>query len=313
MKFVEKAGDHKWLCVEKDEYGKTKYSIYKTYYGNINIHEIYLNIDGIEYELYEKGIATVKNYFGNADVDIYENCEYIDYISKDQKNIISIEKWEDEVEKSQGEYIDSSRITITNQQDIEKVQKEKTKKITSKILVFIICAIVFFPVVHSLFSGLFVNKSIGKYLEKQAKTSSPKYSYVTSITNNTNNKKAKVYKSTLKTIDLVVKDIIDGVPEGITDTVDYDPNTQEDGIGLRTKKEFAYIYKEKGIIYVQISEKEYVSNTSGTTYHSNHYTHYYRTYSSTRESTVYSNYSYSARQNSLNSRFSSGGGTSVGK
>lgn len=317
MRFVKKDGNHKWLCVEKDEYDKTEYSIYKTYYGNINTNEMFLNIDGIQYELYEKGIATVKNYFGNADVDLYENFEYIDYISKDQKSVISIEKWEGEVEKSRGEYIESSRVRITNEQDIEKMQREKKENRKSKLLVFIICVFFFLPVIFSLFStllsGFFINKSIGKYLEEQTKTSSPKYSYVTSVTNNTNNKKAKIYKSTLTTIDAVVKDIIDGVPEGITDTIDSNPNTQEDGIGLHTKKEFAYIYLESGIIYIQISEKEYVNNTGGTTYHSRHHTHYYRTYSSTRKSTVYSNYSYSARQNSINSRLSSGGGTSSGK
>ena len=313
MRFVEKDGDHKWLCVEKNEYGKTEYSLYKTYNERINTNEIFLNINGIQYELYEKGIATVKDYFGNADVDLYESCEYIDYISKDKKNIISIEKWEGEVEKSQGEYIDSSRIIITNEQDVEKTQRNETRNRKSKLLVFIICAFFFIPIILPLFSGAFVNKSIGKYLEKQTKTSSPKYSYVTSVTNNTNNKKAKVYKSTLTTIDSVVKDIIDGVPEGITDTIDSDPNTQEDGIGLHTKKEFAYIYLENGIVYVQISEKEYVNNTGASTYHSRHNIHYYRTYSSTRKSTVYSNYSYSARQNSINSRSSSGGGTSSGK
>lgn len=317
MRFEEKSGDHKWLCVETDENGQTEYSIYKAYYGSINTNEMFLTIDGIQYELYEKGIATVKNYFGNADVDLYESCEYIDYITKDKKNVISVEKWEGEIEKSQGEYIDSLRVRITNEQDIEKMQREKTENKKSKLLVLMICALFFLPVIFSLFStlfsGLFVNKSIGKYLEKQSKASSPKYSYVTSVTNNTNNKKAKVYKSTLATIDAVVKDIIDGVPEGITDTIDSDPNTQEDGIGLHTSKEFAYIYSENGAIYVQISEKEYVNNAGGTTYHSRHHTHYYRTYSSTRKSTEYSNYSYSARQNSINSRLSSGGGTSSGK
>ena len=37
----------------------------------------------------------------------------------------------------------------------------------------------------------------------------------------------KVYKSSLLDIDATVKDIIDGVPEGITDTIDSNPNTEE--------------------------------------------------------------------------------------
>lgn len=317
MRFMEKIGEKKWLCVEKNEYDKLEYSIYKTYSGKINTNELYFFIDGIPYELYEKGIATVKDYFGDTDVDLYETCDYIDYISRDKKYIISLEQWEDETEKSQGEYIDSSRIRITNEQDAEKKRREEAEQKKAKISVLITCTFfllcIIVPLFSSLYSTVFVNKSIEKYLDKQTKKSSPTYSYVTSVTNNTNNKKAKVYKSTLTTIDSVVKNIIDGVPEGITDTIDSDPNTQEDGIGLHTKKEFAYIYMENGVVYIQVSEKEYVNNTGGTTYHSGHTNHYYRTFGSTRTSTTYSNYSYSARQSSINSRMPSGGGTSSGK
>lgn len=101
------SNEHKWLCVEKDEYGKIQYSIYTPYFGSVNTDELSFFFNGKEYELYEKGTAIVKNYFGNADVDRYEKCDYMDYITKDKTNIISIEKWEDEIEKSQGEYIDN--------------------------------------------------------------------------------------------------------------------------------------------------------------------------------------------------------------
>ena len=160
----------------------------------------------------------------------------------------------------------------------------------------------------SLFSGLFVNKSIQKYLEK----ATTKYTYVTSVTSNTNNKKAKVYESSFSDIDTTVKDIIDGVPEGITDTIDANPDTEADGIGLQTNNEYAYIYEESGKIHVQVSSKDYVKN-SGTMYHSRHHHYYYNTYNSIRRSTKYSNYATSARQRSVNSRTSSGGGTSSGK
>lgn len=309
--------DKKWLCVEKDEYGKTEYSIYKKYSGKIDTNELYFFIDSTSYELYEKGIATVKDYFGNADVDLYETCDYIDYISKNQKQIISVERWEDETEKSQGEYIDSSRVRVTNEQDIEKIRKEKAELKKAKISVFVTCTFfllcIVIPLFSSLQSTLASNKAIEEYLEKQTKKKIPSYSYVTSITNNTNNKKAKVYKSALPTIDSVVKNIIDAVPEKITNTIDSDPNTQEDGIGLNTKKEFAYIYMENGIVYVQVSKKDYVTNSGGTTYHSSHNHYYYSTFGSTRSSPLYSNYSYSARQSSINSRIPSGGGTSSGK
>ena len=306
------AGAISWLCVEKDENNKTEYSIYDKYYGDINENEISFSSQNTQYELYEKGTATVKDYFGNADVDVGERCEYIDYISEDKSKVLSIEKWEEEIEKSEGRYIDSSKVRITNEIDTQKEKIEKINKKKGRIMSWIIYGIIFLPLIISVFSsltsGLFVNKSIQKYIDKQKK-----YTYVTSVTNNTNREKAKIYKSPYGDIDTTVKDIISGVPEGITDTIDTDPNTEEDGIGLKTKNEFAYIYLENGNVYVQVSNKNYANNNTGSTYHNRYHTYYYATYNSNRSSYTYSTYRNSARQQSVNSRTSSGGGTSSGK
>lgn len=306
------AGAIRWLCVEKDENNKTEYSIYDKYYGDINENEISFSSQNTQYELYEKGTATVKDYFGNADVDVGERCEYIDYISEDKSKALSIEKWEEEIEKSEGRYIDSSKVRITNEIDTQKEKIEKINKKKGRIMSWIIYGIIFLPLIISVFSsltsGLFVNKSIQKYIDKQKK-----YTYVTSVTNNTNREKAKIYKSPYGDIDTTVKDIISGVPEGITDTIDTDPNTEEDGIGLKTKNEFAYIYLENGNVYVQVSNKNYANNNTGSTYHNRYHTYYYATYNSNRSSYTYSTYRNSARQQSVNSRTSSGGGTSSGK
>lgn len=306
------AGAIRWLCVEKDENNKTEYSIYDKYYGDINENEISFCSQGMQYELYEKGTATVKDYFGNADVDVGERCEYIDYISEDKSKVLSIEKWEEEIEKSEGRYIDSSKVRITNEIDTQKEEMEKINKKKGRIMSWIIYGIIFLPLIISVFSsltsGLFVNKSIQKYIDKQKK-----YTYVTSVTNNTNREKAKIYKSPYGDIDITVKDIISGVPEGITDTIDTDPNTEEDGIGLKTKNEFAYIYLENGNVYVQVSNKNYANNNTGSTYHNRYHTYYYATYNSNRSSYTYSTYRNSARQQSVNARTSSGGGTSSGK
>lgn len=306
------AGAIRWLCVEKDENNKTEYSIYDKYYGDINENEISFSSQNTQYELYEKGTATVKDYFGNADVDVGERCEYIDYISEDKSKVLSIEKWEEEIEKSEGRYIDSSKVRITNEIDTQKEEIEKINKKKGRIMSWIIYGIIFLPLIISVFSsltsGLFVNKSIQKYIDKQKK-----YTYVTSVTNNTNREKAKIYKSPYGDIDTTVKDIISGVPEGITDTRDTDPNTEEDGIGLKTKNEFAYIYLENGNVYVQVSNKNYANNNTGSTYHNRYHTYYYATYNSNRSSYTYSTYRNSARQQSVNSRTSSGGGTSSGK
>ena len=301
---------YKWLSIEEDENNKIQYYLYDRYLGNIDINEIEFQNGNKTYELYEKGIQTVNNFFGNVDVDKYEQCEYFDYQTKDEKSIISVEKWEDEIEKSIGIPIDETNIQITD--EIEKnennnIKNNGPKTGNSSIWIWIFLAVMFLPTIFSMFSGLFVNKSIQKYLQKET----TKYRYETSVTNNTNNEKAKVYESMLASVDETVKDIIDGVPEGITKTSG-DENNPDEGIGLQTKKEYAFIYKENQKIYIQVSSKKYLNN-SGTMYHSSHYRHYHTYYSGVYSSNKYNNYAYSARQKSVNSRTSSGGGTSSGK
>mgnify|MGYP003374272757 CR=1 FL=1 len=302
---------HKWLSVEKDENNKNQYYLYDRYVGYVNINEIEFQNENKTYELYEKGIQTVNNFFGNADVDKYEKCEYFDYKAKDGNSIIAIEKWEDEIEKSIGTKIDETDIQITN--EIEQTQSSNVKNDikktrSSSIMIFgLIFALIFFPTIVSMISGLFVNKSMQKYLKKET----TKYKYETSVTNNTNKEKAKVYRSMLGSVDATVKDIINGVPEGIT-KANGDENKPDEGIGLQTKDEYAFIYKEEQKIYIQVSNKKYLNN-SGTMYHSSHYRHYHMYYSGVRASSKYNNYAYSARQKSVNSRTTSGGGTSSGK
>lgn len=166
-----------------------------------------------------------------------------------------------------------------------------------------------FPFLIGLLEGVFNNKTIDKYLSKNTS----KYTYVTSVTNNSNDKKAKVYMAESTSLDETVKDIINGVPEGITEVIDDDTSTEKDGYALETKKEYAYIYKhDDGKVYIQVSKKEYV-NDSGTTYHSSHNSYYHTSYRRRRRSTSYYSYASSARQSSINSRRYSGGGTSSGK
>ncbi len=298
---VDSYHTHKWLSVEENEETKQlEYYLYKTYQGKENNEN---------YKLYEQGIATVVDYFGNTDVDKYETCEYCDYATKDEESIISIEKWEDETEKTIGHYIENTRIKITEEIDPNsKIKYTINHQQRGKNINIIFWGVMLLTIVIVCITNTTSNKSIQKYLEKQTS----KYQYITSVTSNIKNQKAKVYESSFSNIDETVKDIIDGVPQGITQAIDSDPNTEKDGIGLQTSKEYAYIYQENGKIYIQVSNKEYVKN-SGSTYHSRHYHHYYNTFSSTRKSTLYSSYANSARQRSMNSRVLTGGGTSSGK
>ena len=290
-----------WLTIEEGENNNIEYWLYTPIRASINTKAMTVTYNNKNYELYEKGTARVKGYFGAADVDINEACEYFDYISEDKSEILSIEKWIGETEKSIGTNIPSGRIQIT--QEVEKVAKSKNAVAVSIAMVLLFVVL---PIVVGIVSCI-DNNSMRKYLGDTAK-----YKYVTSVTSNTTKSKAKVYKSPLSTIDATVKDIINGVPEGITKTIDSEPGTDEDGIGLETKNEYAYIYEEDGAIYVQVSDKKYVE-TSGTTYHTTRHYYYYRTYRSNNTSSEYTSYANSAKQNSINSRKSSGGGTSAGK
>ena len=145
-----------------------------------------------------------------------------------------------------------------------------------------------------------------KIIEKDSQ-----FTYVTSVTNNENNKKAKVYKTDL-TIEDTAKRIIDGAPESIQKV--NDNGDSDGGIGLCTKSEYAYIYKsEDDTTYVQVSKNNFVTSSTRayrSRYRSNGY---YGTYRTNSTNNTLSDYLSSARQQSINSRKSSGGGTSSGK
>lgn len=65
------------------------------------------------FELFEKGIGKVENYYGITDVGLKEEVNYYEYISKeDKQKILSIEKWKDEIEVSIGKIISLRNIKI---------------------------------------------------------------------------------------------------------------------------------------------------------------------------------------------------------
>lgn len=71
-----------------------------------------------EYELYEKGDAKVETYFGMTDIGLNEEVSYYEYTNKEDKmEILSIEKWRDEVEISIGKIISLSSIKILKESE----------------------------------------------------------------------------------------------------------------------------------------------------------------------------------------------------
>ena len=86
------------------------YEILKDTKLQIKMNIIYNNT---EYELYEKGDAKVETYFGMTDIGLNEEVSYYEYTNKEDKmEILSIEKWRDEVEISIGKIISLSSIKI---------------------------------------------------------------------------------------------------------------------------------------------------------------------------------------------------------
>ena len=87
--------------------------------GKIALHKM-INIDmnpelvviyeNDVYNLFQKGNAKIKTYFGYTDVGLKEEVEYYEYINGNK--LFTIEKWNNEKEISSGRYIDKRKIKV---------------------------------------------------------------------------------------------------------------------------------------------------------------------------------------------------------
>ena len=299
-KIKNESSDIKWLSVEEDD-GKVQYSLY-TETPLIRIQEsLEFDYENEKYSLFEQGTATVKSFYGNV-VDMYEKVNFKEYLNERKDKLISVENWSGEVEKSVGYYLKETEVTITEEIDKSVPKMSKGSIIAILMLIF---GSVFFCFITIIGAFAASNSSISRFIDK-----SSDFEYVTSVTNNENNKKAKVYKTNMS-IEETVKKIIDAAPESIKEVKD-DEETK--GVGLLTRSEYAYVYEaENGLTYVQVSKKSFMTEDTNS-YHSRYRNRgYYRTFTRSSTSSTYSSYLNSARQQSINARKSSGGGTSSGK
>lgn len=335
-KLVAGNGWCRWLSIEIED-GRPIYSLYLERYDIPRNTGMQIVVDGETYEMEERGKATVTDYFGQVDVDRWERCTYTEYANREKNRFVSYEDWDGELEKSTGVLLREEQIRITDEKrslsaaeygwwnfddelvngnnrmaaPIRKFANNKQATLIGMLIVFILPEI--FAGLLTVTAGLKSNH-IQSYLE-----TSGYFTYVTSVTNPENNKKAKVYKTNL-TIEEAVKKIIDKVPErieSVSEVAKEEGEEGDDSVGLSTSKEYAYVYlSEEGTTYVQVSNRKYVTSGSNA-YRSRYNRHrYYRTYSMGRygnSNLAYTNYLNSARQSSVNSRSSSGGGTSSGK
>lgn len=314
----------KWLSVDDTN---EEYAIY-----SVKPYDKKYAIDKIEsngYKLVDSISATVMEYSGNVDVDINEKVFCKEY-ENEEGLIISIENWEDEFEFSSGYYIDREDIEILESNSNIRSHDNKNKAILGVIfgVVFIIGVLVF------VFSTDKADKALSKAIGLI-----PNFTYETSITSDLNKEeKADVYVSDT-TVESSTKLIIDEVQGNIEDV---EENKEDGSVAILTKDEMALIYTgENSRTLVQVSLREYVYSSRSNLYMGSRVSNlYYRDYYYNRgytedkkrytnvndsysgyksgnfrptDNNTYREYSNTIRQNSINTRTSSGDGISSGK
>lgn len=335
----QKTGREKWLSYD-EEFREYSVSEVTGSASTAGFHEV------------DRGREEVMGAWGDVDVEIGDAADFVEFEDVTEEKIISWETWDDGLEVSTGYYLDENEVSRIGQSDgrygggnqygggntYGTNRRPGRKKAGGSGVLLLICILIGFfggPIVSMIISITSQQTpSISKYLKE-----SPVYNYVTSITGS-QNEKADVYE-TVGDIDWTAKDIIDAVDGK---TVDVQQNTEEgDGtVAILTKKEYCLIYtSEDGDTLVQISTRKYAYYNDDDPYRSDTRTrryyrgfYYSRGYDSDASSystgsspydgytgdvvgssgtDTYSSYSDSVRQASVDSRYSSGGGTSSGK
>lgn len=326
----------KWLSVDNDY---EEYAIYTQAGSKKGFSESEILSKGFKEA--DFGKANVISFAGNVDVENGDWVRYREFEDISEENIISIEEWEDETEYSTGYYLDENEITKVasannnaSYGNKNNFNNKESNGVFKRFLAFILI-LMLFPVVGFLVPKIFINKDkIADYL-----SSSGLFTYTTSITSDlNNNEKADVY-STALSVEEAAKSVIDCVNG---DVEDIQENAEDGTVGIMTKYEYCLVYTDtENQTLAQISQRSYVYSSTNNPYRSTNTTaryfrrHYYTIgyssdssrykkytsgydnyddgYIDTDSNNKYKTYSNSVRQSSVNSRTSSGGGTSSGK
>lgn len=319
---AEKDNSEHWLSVDE---------VYKEY----SIWEMIRVPDRSGYHWSDHGTEIVVSCEGDVDVERGDRAEFTEYEDETEELIISDEVWDDGTEHSKGYYLDEHEFWHVRS---NPTYRAASSKASGNALIAVIVGLFFLiPVFGTIVGSINFTTTISKYLKK-----SEKYTYVTSITGNSD-KSADVYQAPAGyTIDSTARDIISAI-DGDTQYVQQDDAETDGAIAILTKKEYCVIYLSlEDNVLVQISDREYAYTTDDDLYHGTSRSHrYYRdfyystgyssdsgTYSGKytspyssydgdyveySSSNTYSTYSNSVRQASVASRQSSGGGLSGGK
>ncbi|MBQ5311469.1 MAG: DUF4178 domain-containing protein [Oscillospiraceae bacterium] len=305
------------------------------------------NSDG--FHVVDRGREIVEDVYGDVDVERGDYADFTEYEDITEEKILSEERWDDGTEYSEGYYLDADEISFVRHDDSYVPRSSgsfgggysggsgsRPDSKSSGIVAIVTILFVVIPMLGAILGNIHFTSTIAKFLKKDAN-----YTYVTSITGN-DKQKADVYKAPSGfTIDQTAKDIINAI-EGDTQYVQQDSEEENGSVGILTKKEYCLVYtSEDGDVLVQVSNRKYAYTSDNDLYRGTHhsrryyrrfyystgYTHDSSSYSgssspytsyddsriSYSDSDSYNSYSGTVRQDSINSRKSSGGGMSSGK
>ena len=323
MKSVD-GGIEKWLSID---------DVYHEY----SISRVTYSVNDRGYHIVDSGTEVVVGRSGDVDVSFGARAQFYEYEDSTEEKIISKEIWSDEIEMSEGYYLDEDEITFVRHDNKAAFKTKYLGSLITLIFIAIICLLMFGPYLTAFFHTV---PTIQKVLDDDSR-----FSYVTSITGN-GDLKAKVYKTdSVYGTDTATRLIIDAI-EGKIEQIQPDTTEGSETVGILTKKEYCLVYiAESGDVYVQVSGRKYAFKNDTAPYRSTSHVHdYYKrfyysagydkdkdTYNNSSspydsyydEPIVFSANTYkvysetvrqnSIRQSSIRTRRSSGGGLSSGK
>lgn len=336
----------KWLSIDVVN---REYALYTQTLYSDEFEEMSMRSKG--YKQVDSGEASVMEYKGSVDSRHGDNVRFTEFEDATEEKILAMETWVDETEYSKGYYLDADEIqkvpasggstkgtggsgyssngyNRVNNYQVQNDIKRLIEKIPwSYVIPF---SLILFFVLSSAMAG---SHSLKDKIKKDTR-----FSYITSMTADINNKqRADVYRTNLS-VEETAK-IILGFAEGNVESVD---ESREDGtVAILTKKEYCLVYtSEDKETLVQLSSRKYTYYSRHNPYHSFGHTggfyrsfyyaagygydrrHYsgvnaYQNYTggaaSINNNNRYSQYSETIKQESAASRESSGGGTGAGK
>lgn len=259
------------------------------------------------YHEVDRGTERVVAHRGDVDVDTGERAQFTEYEDVTEEKIISVEKWSDGKEFSEGYYLDEDEIQLVSSgagsrayssdasgwsgpeySGAENARENRRAAGIGCLVVTIMLAPFLIALGIISYSEFVGYDTISGYVGK-----SSLYTYTTSITAS-NGLKADVYESHAGSVDSTAKDIITGI-DGDTEDVTENTEDGDSSVGIVTKKQYCLVYlsEESDKVLVQISDRKYVYSSDEQPYHSRSHTHrfYRRHYYSKAYSTDSSRYS----------------------